>query len=291
MGPETLKGFWKLAQGWPDSQRAYPGYKGKFTTHSRLKRGEPCEHLRFIGSRRSSALTLTELLVVIAIIAILAALLLPLISQAKSRARRIQCLSNLHQLGVGLNAFVSDNHSYPSAFAITNGDAPGRWWADQLERGGLGISRPETDFYERGVWRCPSAPWPPPFGPGDQSFYGYNAFGVLKVGTRTNALGLLGHYNESLDKPTRIGETEVVAPDDMMAIGDSLFGGFFFMRRDLASNEKWNAPARHQGKANILFCDGHVESPTLQFLFEDTGDTALARWNRDHLPHREQLTP
>jgi prepilin-type processing-associated H-X9-DG protein len=48
---------------------------------------------------------------------------------------------------------------------------------------------------------------------------------------------------------------------------------------------------RRQGKANVVFCDGHVESPTLQFLFEDTSDAALSRWNRDHLPHREKLSP
>ena len=48
---------------------------------------------------------------------------------------------------------------------------------------------------------------------------------------------------------------------------------------------------RHQGKANVVFCDGHVESPTLKFLFEDTSDAALSRWNRDHLPHREKLSP
>jgi prepilin-type processing-associated H-X9-DG protein len=51
------------------------------------------------------------------------------------------------------------------------------------------------------------------------------------------------------------------------------------------------APQRHQDKAKVLFCDGHVESPTLQFLFEDTGDEALSPWNRDHLPHLEKLAP
>ena len=51
------------------------------------------------------------------------------------------------------------------------------------------------------------------------------------------------------------------------------------------------ANARHQGKANVVFCDGHVESPTLEFLFEDTSDAALVRWNRDHLPHRDRLSP
>jgi len=45
-----------------------------------------------------------------------------------------------------------------------------------------------------------------------------------------------------------------------------------------------------KGKANVVFCDGHVESPTLQFLFEDTSDASLSRWNRDHLPHREKLS-
>jgi prepilin-type processing-associated H-X9-DG protein len=49
--------------------------------------------------------------------------------------------------------------------------------------------------------------------------------------------------------------------------------------------------ARHQGKANVVFCDGHVESPTLQFLFADTSDAALSAWNRDHQPHRERLVP
>ena len=44
-----------------------------------------------------------------------------------------------------------------------------------------------------------------------------------------------------------------------------------------------------KGKANVVFCDGHVESPTLKFLFEDTSDAALVRWNLDHLPHREKL--
>jgi prepilin-type processing-associated H-X9-DG protein len=49
--------------------------------------------------------------------------------------------------------------------------------------------------------------------------------------------------------------------------------------------------ARHQGKANVAFCDGHVESADAAFLFEDTSDDALSRWNRDHLPHREKLSP
>ena len=93
----------------------------------------------------------------------------------------------------------------------------------------------------------------------------------------------------------------------MMALGDGFCGyndiimhGISWLQRarDVPEGNvpyDWKsdrgAYARHQGKANVVFCDGHVESPTLKFLFEDTSDAALSRWNRDHLPHREKLSP
>ena len=78
--------------------------------------------------RRSKALgplrafTLIELLVVIAIIAILAALLLPALSSAKSRASRIQCSSQLRQLGIGFALFATDQDDrYPPAgYGVSN---------------------------------------------------------------------------------------------------------------------------------------------------------------------------
>ena len=229
------------------------------------------------------AFTLTELLVVIAIIAILAALLLPATSQSKRRAQQIQCVGNLHQFGLALQVVLSNDHGYP--LYIENRYSA---WFHQLEIEGFGISKPPSNYLEMGVWRCPSAQWPPNFPAEAARFsYGYNNFGVLPVGNLTNAPGLLGHYDLVSGARTPIAESEVTAPSDMMAIGES--DGLIFMRSELYDFP--NMLLRHQNNANVVFCDGHVESPTLQFLFADTSDEALSRWNRDHQPHRERLTP
>lgn len=98
--------------------------------------------------RGSGAFTLIELLVVIAIIAILAALLLPALANAKEKAYVANCLSNLKQLGMTATMYTGDNQEQ---FACS-----GRTWPQMPFVDLLKLYNPYISTNNRAFFRCPA---------------------------------------------------------------------------------------------------------------------------------------
>ena len=143
-------------------------------------------HRPFTTIRRQ-AFTLIELLVVIAIIAILAALLLPALASAKERAKRIQCLSNLKQIGLGTISYSGDNmdkvvpaYGGYAPIQFDPADAAVESWKQ------LGLDFTQTINTGNRIWSCPNRPQLPQLASG-QYVVGYQYYGG--IATWRNDLG------------------------------------------------------------------------------------------------------
>ena len=272
-----------------------------------------------------AAFTLIELLVVIAIIAILAALMLPSLFQAKSAARSMACKNNLRQYGIALSSYVGDQGHYP-VYNFDPTDAEGKtqeYWHDRL------LPYIGADWAEKSPFKCSDYNGVTLLGNDNAvalGSYGYNAFGV-KLGY--SSLGLGGTFSHTLisgdldDVPSegsRISDGDVRSTANMIAVGDAtliwmtkpmvkiLYGedgvdgasgmahldinyrNFVQRKAYPLSNKIIDATeARHGGQYNISFCDGHVEALNRTRLHERSF-RALRRWNNDNRPHRDLLS-
>jgi len=241
-----------------------------------------------------AAFTLIELLVVIAVIAILAAMLLPVLHRAKIASKNTYCKNNLRQLGVAMQQHLSEKGSYPY---LVDCNVAKTWWLflSPYYGGGTNVVtcptfKGEWPIDRAMVWIAGNAYHRGPSAPGQVAgvSYGYNGFGVGSANS-TSWLGHLGLGHVVLpgqSMPVRM-ESEVKAPADMIAMADSMpQPGYPDIYAYLLSINSVPSPERHNGGANTAFADGHVLTLRNEKLVENS-DLNRRRWNFDHEPHLE----
>lgn len=204
-------------------------------------------------SDRAAGFTLIELLVVVAIIAILAAMLLPALSQARAKARQAACMSNLKQFGILWEMYSQAYDgfyppmSYLDSDAIDGGGTNYRNWPEILKYANLLTEAQYPGLTGKyGLLSCREKTRNPARA---ESAVMTKKYGVNRYCTTTFAKGWV--KSAEIKKPTRTFiMTDILAKGDLPQIGSSGAPG----------DQAYDDPDyRHNDGANFLFFDGHVE--------------------------------
>lgn len=202
-------------------------------------------------SGRLDEFTLIELLIVIAIIAILAALLLPVLGRAKEMAQSIQCISNLHQAHLLGRLYLDD---FKEMFPGASGDTATLFWYKKLDSMyGIPAKTTALSLQRQRNFACPVI-----VGKfNSRSTYvnnlQYNVFGSIYARGQTNAVS--ERYRYIILTKTRHPGRTIFFSDTTTKSGL----GFHSLRGNMNTNGTGAFAQAHGNTGNMNFLDGHSE--------------------------------